>query len=212
MQSEDGMALLENGHTTPTRPGIEAGELEAGLTKLMPFLRSFARSVAGNRELAEDLAQEALAKVWRSRSSFTPGSNLKAWVFTILRNEFISHKRRAWRQAPWESEWAETIPAASDEQDRAIELSDAVRALHGLPQAQRQALMLVGLGGFAYDDAAVLASCRVGTMKSRVARARKALRDMLESRRPLPAESRPANGNAIDELFAELTLASKQPS
>src|SRR5882762_256094 len=147
-RGEDTMALIE--HTTMTPIGDV--ELEAGLRKLMPFLRAFAHSLSGNRELAEDLAQNALMKVWRSRSSFTPGSNLKAWVFAILRNEFFSHQRRAWRQAPWDAESAEAIPAALDEQHWAVELSDAACAMKALPDPQREALMLVGVGGFSYEE------------------------------------------------------------
>ncbi len=178
----------------------------------MPFLRAFARSLSGNRELAEDLAQDTLAKVWRSRRSFTPGTNLKAWVFAILRNEFYSHQRRAWRQAPWDPELAEAIPAATDQQNWAVELSETACAMQALPEAQRKALMLVGVGGFSYDDTAALMSCSTVSMKSRVARARKALSDVLESRRPLPTHARPANGSAISEFLAQLTLASKQPA
>jgi len=206
------MALLDSEHTTITPLGdIEAAaELEAGLVKLMPFIRSFARSLSGNRELAEDLAQETLAKVWWSRRSFTLGSNLKAWVFAILRNEYYSHRRRAWRQVPWDDEFAENIPTAPKEQQWAVELSDATCAMQVLPDVQREALMLVGLGGFSYDDAAVLANCPVGTMKSRVTRARNSLKEILDSRSSLPGKSRPANGNAINELLAQLTLVSEQ--
>jgi RNA polymerase sigma-70 factor (ECF subfamily) len=209
---EDDMALIENEHTRMAPlGGIDAAaELEAGLKKLMPFLRAFARTLSGNRELAEDLAQDALAKVWRSRHSFTPGSNLKAWVFAILRNEFYSHQRRAWRQVPWDAELAQSIPVAPDEQQWTVELSDAACALRGLPEAQREALMLVGVGGFSYDDAAALAKCPSGTMKSRVARARKSLVDTLDGHSPLPSGSRPTNCNTIDELLAEFSLTSKQ--
>lgn len=204
------MALLDSEHTTTPLADIDAAaELEAGLVKLMPFLRAFARSLSGHRELAEDLAQEALTKVWRARHSFTPGSNLKAWAFAILRNEFFSHQRRAWRQASWDAELANTIPVASDEQQWAVELSDAAGALYGLPETQREALMLVGVGGFSYDDAAVLANCPAGTMKSRVARARNALKEILDSRSSLPMQPRPANGNAVNELLAQLTVATR---
>jgi RNA polymerase sigma-70 factor (ECF subfamily) len=205
-RGEDTMALIE--HTTMTPLGDV--ELEAGLRKLMPFLRAFAQSLSGNRELAEDLAQNALMKVWRSRRSFMPGSNLKAWVFAILRNEFFSHQRRAWRQAPWDAESAEAIPAALDEQRWAVELSDATCAMKALPDPQREALMLVGVGGFSYEETAARTSCTVGTTKSRVARARKSLTDILESRHPLPTDSRPANGAAISELLVQLNLVGKQ--
>jgi RNA polymerase sigma-70 factor, ECF subfamily len=206
------MSLLESEHTpiTPLCDSDADAELEAGLTKLLPFLRAFARSLAGNRELAEDLTQEALAKVWRSRRSFKPGSNLKAWLFTILRNEFYSYRRRAWRQETWDAEWAETIPAPPEEQLWSVELSDTVGAMESLPEEQRKALMLVGVGGFSYDIAAARSSCAVGTAKSRVARARKALREMLDGRLSRPIKPRPAKSNAINELLVRLTLANEQ--
>jgi RNA polymerase sigma-70 factor (ECF subfamily) len=131
-------------------------------------------------------------------------------VFAILRNEFFSHQRRAWRQAPWDAESAEAIPAALDEQHWAVELSDATCAMKVLPDPQREALMLVGVGGFSYEETAVRTSCTVGTTKSRVARARKSLTDILESQRPLPTDSRPANGAAISELLVQLNLVGKQ--
>ena len=202
------MALLELEHPTTTATGdIDAyAELEAGLSKLMPFLRTYARSLSGDRELAEDLVQEALAKVWRHRGSFRPGTNLKAWVFTILRNEYFSYQRRAWRQAPWDAEMAESVPAAPGEQHWAVELSDAVRVMQGLPSEQREALVLVGLGGLSYGDSAVLTKSPVGTMKSRVARARKALTEMLDGSSPLPVGSRPDKRAALSELFSRLAL------
>jgi RNA polymerase sigma-70 factor (ECF subfamily) len=203
---------LENDHTilTPLRDSDADAELEAGLTKLLPNLRAFARSLARNRELAEDLTQEALAKVWRSRQSFTPGSNLRAWLFTILRNEFYSHRRRAWRQAPWNTDWAETIPAPPEEQRWSVELSDTVGAMENLPEEQREALMMVGVGGFSYDAAAARSRCAVGTAKSRVARARKALREMLDGRSSPPIKPRPAKANAINELLMQLAVTSEQ--
>lgn len=161
-------------------------EFEHGLAKLMPFLRVFAQSLSGHRELAEDLAQEALTKAWRSRRSFARGTNLKAWLFTIVRNEFSSYQRRSWRQVPWDPELASTIPAPDGEQQWAVELSDTAHAMHGLTEAQREALILVGAGGFSYIDAALLTGSTVGTTKSRVARARKLLSDILDGRRLLP--------------------------
>jgi RNA polymerase sigma-70 factor (ECF subfamily) len=204
------MAMVEIEHVIMTPVGVidADAELEAGLVKLLPFLRAFARSLSGDWELAEDLAQEALAKVWRSRRSFTPGSNLKAWLFTILRNEFFSYQRRAWRQGHWDDEWAETIPGPSGEQDWAVELSDTANAMKSLPDAQREALILVGVGGFSYDDTAVLTNSPTGTMKSRVARARQSLREILASRSST-LKPRLAKGNAIDELLFQLNRASE---
>src|SRR5262245_12238814 len=125
-----------------------------GLLELIPFLRAFSRSLCGDRELADDLAQEALTKAWQSRETFQTGSNLKAWLFTILRNQFYSDRRRAWRQTPWDEAAAERIPSAKEEQSWSVQLSDTARALGGLSPEQREALILVGAGGFSYEDAA----------------------------------------------------------
>ena len=175
-----------------------------GLLGLIPFLRAFSRSLCGDREAADDLAQEALAKAWQSRDTFRAGSNLKAWLFTILRNQFYSDRRRAWRQAPWDESAVERVPAARGEQTWAVQLSDTARALRGLPAEQREALILVGAGGFSYEDAARIANCAVGTVKSRVARARKALIASLEGTGALPNEPRPAGGDATNEIMAQL--------
>src|SRR5450432_2298069 len=164
------------------------------LLGLVPFLRAFARSLTGNQEAADDLAQETLVKAWQSRSSFMPGTNLKAWLFTILRHQFYSDRRRAWRQAPWDAEAAEGIPCGNGDQVWSAELSDTARALQALPSEQREALILVGAGGFSYEEAARISNRAVGTVKSRVARARKALIIVLGGEKALPVCDRPAKG------------------
>lgn len=188
----------------PARTGGPDREFQRDLLGLIPFLRAFSRSLCGDRELADDLAQEALAKAWQSRDTFRAGSNLKAWLFTILRNQFYSDRRRAWRQAPWDDSVAERMPVARGEQTWAVQLSDTARALRGLPAEQREALILVGAGGFSYEDAAKISNCAVGTVKSRVARARKALSATLEGTGPLPSEPRPAGRDATNEIMAQL--------
>ncbi len=175
-----------------------------GLLSLIPFLRAFSRSLCGDREAADDLAQEALAKAWQSRDTFRAGSNLKAWLFTILRNQFYSDRRRAWRQAPWDEGAAERVPAPRGEQMWAVQLSDTARALRQLPNEQREALILVGAGGFSYEDAAAICNCAIGTVKSRVARARKALSASLDGTSPPSSEERPPGGEAGNEIMAEL--------
>ena len=122
-------------------------DFKTELLALIPFLRAFARSLCGNPEMADDLAQETLVKAWQSRDTFIPGTNLKAWLFTILRNQFYSDRRRAWRQAPWDQESAERIPGSREDQGWAAELSDTARALRCLSDEQREALILVGAGG-----------------------------------------------------------------
>ena len=186
------------------------GEFRRDLLDLIPFLRAFSRWLCGDRELADDLAQEALAKAWQSRETFRAGSNLKAWLFTILRNQFYSDRRRAWRQAPWDDSAAERVPIARGEQTWAVQLSDTARALRGLPAEQREALILVGAGGFSYEDAAKISNCAVGTVKSRVARARKALSAALEGNGPLSSEPRPAGGDATNEIMAQLNRLAPQ--
>ena len=198
------MTMQDIGHT-PLANWDAGGEFEAGLAKLMPFVRAFARSLSRNPELAADLAQGALTKAWQCRRSFSPGSNLKAWLFTILRNEFYSHQRRAWRQIPLDPTLAEAIPAPSGEQEWAVELSYTASAMRSLPDAQREALILVGAGGFSYQDAAVLLGTQVGTVKSRVGRARQSLREKLECRTALPVESRGSNGEATIYILTQLS-------
>src|ERR1700749_4945445 len=182
----------------------ENPDFKTELLGLVPFLRAFARSLTGNQETADDLAQETLVKAWQARNMFAPGTNLKAWLFTILRNQFYSDRRRAWRQAPWDQDAAERIPGSSAEQAWAAELSDTTRALSQLSDEQREALILVGAGGFSYEDAAAICHCAVGTVKSRVARARKSLLSILEGEDPLPAAPHATEGDAANEIMAEL--------
>src|SRR6201986_4229328 len=191
-------------------PKAENPDFKSELLSLVPFLRAFARSLTGNPEAADDLAQETLVKAWQSRASFIPGTNLKAWLFTILRNQFYSDRRRAWRQAPWDQEAAERIPGGGQDQGWAAELSDTARALRVLTDEQREALILVGAGGFSYEDAAEICNCAVGTVKSRVARARKALIAILDGDEALPNTERPAEGEAARDIMAQLdSLAPK---
>jgi len=169
--------------TTSATNDPTASRFNSDLVNLIPFLRAFARSLCGGeREIADDLAQEALAKAWKARSSFTPGTNLKAWLFTILRNEFYSDRRRGWRQQPWDEDIAEQIPDYGKDQIREAELSDTIRAMRCLSDEHREALVLVAAGGHSYDEAALICGCKVGTVKSRVSRARQRLLAILDGR------------------------------
>jgi RNA polymerase sigma-70 factor (ECF subfamily) len=203
------MGLQEFKSATKTLPGDEDAEFETNLTELMPFLRALAFSLSRKRELAEDLAQVALTKAWQARRSFIPGTNLKAWVFTILRHEYCSHNRRAWRQMPWDTQLVEAIPAVPNEHQWATELSDTACAMTMLPDTQRAALILVAVGGFSYADAATLSRTPVGTVKSRVGRARRRLKEILDDRTPLPARSRPAHSSAMNDILAQLSHLSR---
>jgi RNA polymerase sigma-70 factor (ECF subfamily) len=191
---------------SPPEQSTEAADAEFrdGLIALLPFLRAFSRSLCGHRDRADDLAQEALVKAWQSRDSFRPGSNLKAWLFTILRNLYYSERRRSWRQAPWDETAVSRLPTSQGEQIASTELSDTARAIAMLPAEQREALILVGAGGFSYEDAAKISGCALGTVKSRVARARKALITILDSGEPLLDERRLSGQDARDEIMDQL--------
>ena len=156
-------------------------EFKDQLAQVIPHLRAFGRSLSGSRDLADDLVQETLLKAWAARKRFQAGTNMRAWTFIILRNLFLSQMRRARFKGEWDEITASKMLAAPASQDRHVELGDMQRALLHLPQPQREALILVGAGGFAYEEAAEICGCAVGTIKSRVARGRVALESLLSS-------------------------------
>jgi RNA polymerase sigma-70 factor (ECF subfamily) len=151
------------------------------LVALIPHLRAFARTLAGDAASADDLAQEAMMKAWVARASYQMGTNMKAWTFMILRNQFYSEKRRSWRSTQLDQEAAERTLVAVDDPQAPVALDELRMGLKMLPAEQREALILVGAGGFAYEEAAEICGCAVGTVKSRVSRARKALQAILDS-------------------------------
>ncbi len=150
------------------------------LVTLIPHLRAFARTLTGDPTAADDLAQDAMMKAWDARESFQLGTNMKAWTFMILRNQFYSEKRRSWRQSQLDQEAAERTLVAVDDPEAPVALDELRQGLSMLPPEQREALILVGAGGFAYEEAADICGCAVGTVKSRVSRARKALQSILQ--------------------------------
>src|ERR1700734_555855 len=151
------------------------------LVALIPHLRAFARTLCGDPTAADDLAQDAVLKAWDARASFEMGTNMKAWTFMILRNQFYSEKRRSWRQTQLDQEAAERTLVAVDDPEAPVALDELRLGLGMLPAEQREALVLVGAGGFAYEEAAEICGCAVGTVKSRVSRARRALQGILET-------------------------------
>ncbi|WP_425999563.1 sigma-70 family RNA polymerase sigma factor [Caulobacter sp. DWR1-3-2b1] len=151
------------------------------LVTLIPHLRAFARTLTGDPTAADDLAQDAMMKAWDARASFQLGTNMKAWTFMILRNQFYSEKRRSWRQSQLDQEAAERTLVAVDDPEAPVALDELRMSLGMLPAEQREALILVGAGGFAYEEAAEICGCAVGTVKSRVSRARRALQVILEA-------------------------------
>lgn len=173
----------------------------AELLPVIPHMRAFARSLTGNAAEADDLAQEALAKAWRSRASYQLGTSIKRWAFMIVRNQFYSEKRRSWRQVPLDMEVAERTLVAVSDPSGAMELNEVRRALALLPDDQREALILIGVAGLPYEEASEICDCPVGTIKSRVSRARKAMLDILE--RGYIADDGEAPSGAMASLVAD---------
>ena len=174
------------------------------MVALMPQMHNFARSLCRDGVRAADLVQEALLRALSNVERFQPGTNLKAWLFMILRNQFYSDKRRSWRRAPWDEETAETRLVTPASQDASVALSDVVRAMGQLIPEQREALILVGAGGFSYEEAAKICGCALGTVKSRVSRARRALEAMRDGARPPPPGAAPSGEEAMSQIQAQL--------
>lgn len=202
---------IAEAETTParTRPGprrvtnpLSPEAFRSELEPLIPQVRAFARFLCqSDRAAADDLAQEALLRAWQARASFEPGTQLRAWLFVIVRNLFYSDRRRAWRNVAYDETAAERTLQTKSVQAELMELDDVRRALALLPDDQREALILVTAGGLSYDEAAHICGCAVGTIKSRVNRGRRALAQILETQtvppRDAPAEN--ALGSLIDD-------------
>src|SRR3954463_878076 len=156
-----------------------APELREAMLAAVPSLRAFAISLSGNMDRADDLVQETLLRAMANIQSFQPGTNLSAWLFTILRNLFRSEYRKRRREVEDpDGGYAETL-RSHPEQNSRVEFEEFRVALAKLPPDQREALILVGASGFSYEEAAEICGCAVGTIKSRVNRARGRLADLL---------------------------------
>ena len=163
------------------RPPSDPATFKRELTGVIPHLRAFARGLCGRPDVADDLVQETLLKAWAAQERFEPGTSMRAWTFVILRNAYLTDMRRNRFRADYNETVAERILVAPAAQEGPMHLSDMHRALLTLPPERREALLLVGAGGFSYEEAAQICGCAVGTIKSRVGRARAALSQMIES-------------------------------
>ena len=164
-----------------TPQSVEADRIfRDNLVALIPSLRSFARGLCGGRDMADDLAQDAMTRGWAARASFTPGTNFRAWMFMILRNQFYTTIRKNSRMTSWDPEAAERLLVEAPAQQHAIHMADVAKAMLKLPAEQREVLMLIGANGVSYEEAAEIIGCAIGTVKSRLARGRKALTFLIE--------------------------------
>ena len=154
-------------------------EFREQLIAAIPGLRAFGLSLTARGDRADDLVQETLMKAWKHYESFEPGSNMKAWLYTILRNEFYTQLRKRKREVEDADGKISGRVAVHGEQQGHMDLRDFQQALDQLSEDQREALILVGAEGFSYEEVAEICGCAVGTVKSRVNRARTRLADLL---------------------------------
>ncbi|MGB6450011.1 MAG: sigma-70 family RNA polymerase sigma factor [Steroidobacteraceae bacterium] len=194
---------------------MDSGESDHNVTEemvsLVPQLHNFARSLCRDGVRADDLVQEALLRAFDNLERFTPGTNLKAWLFTIVRNEHYSQLRRRKFEAYDVSGDQLPEPSVPPDHDGELELRDLNRALDALSPGQRAALILVSASGFSYEETASICGCAVGTIKSRVARARTALLAMLEGRLPAPSRDTPYAASSAFGVAPELIRCSAAP-
>ena len=159
------------------------------LVALLPSLRAFSRGLCGRRDMADDLAQDTMMRAWAARDSYTQGSNFRAWMFMIMRNQFYTTLRKNARMTSLDPEVAERVLVMAPGQQNGIDVEDVAKALQKLPAEQREVLLLIGANGVSYEEAAEIIGCAMGTVKSRLARGRTALTALID-------------GPADDVLFA----------
>jgi RNA polymerase sigma-70 factor, ECF subfamily len=159
---------------------LDDAEFKAQLVAIIPGLRAFARGLCGNRDLADDMAQDAMMRAWAARASYAAGTNFRAWMFMILRNNFYTTLRKNSRMVSWDPEVAERVLVTGATQHAGLDVADVAAALQKLPTEQREVLMLIGANGMSYEEAATVMGCAIGTIKSRLARGRVALSALID--------------------------------
>ena len=153
--------------------------VRAALVGSIPNLRAFAISLTGDHHRANDLVQETMLKAWTNREKFEAETNFKAWLFTILRNTYFSEIRKRRREVQDVDGQAAAQLVSPPEQHGHLDLAEFRKALSSLSEDQREALLLIGAEGFSYEEAAAISGCAVGTVKSRVNRARARLAELM---------------------------------
>jgi RNA polymerase sigma-70 factor (ECF subfamily) len=171
---------MSPGNETPRAKRSEPPSFKRDLLATLPSLRAFAFSLCGRHDKADDLVQDTIMKAWAKQESFELGTNIKAWLFTILRNEFYSQMRKRGREVQDSDGLFTERMSVHPEQFGHMDMADFKKALARLPDDQREAVILIGASGFSYEEAAKICDCAVGTMKSRVSRARTRLQDLLQ--------------------------------
>lgn len=156
-------------------PGLKDHEStvpRAEIVQLIPALRAFARTFYRETNEADDLVQETLMRALASLHQFRPGTSMKSWLFTIMRNAFYTRIRVEAREAPGASECASLRPSSDPTQEWSARGREIEQAIQRMPAQQREVLMLIGVLGVSYNEAAEICGCAIGTIKSRLSRAR----------------------------------------
>lgn len=174
-QEGSGQIAPANSQAKTERLRLSDANFHKELTAVIPHLRAFARMLCGDRDRADDLAQEALMKAWAARGSFIAGTRFRAWIYTILRHHYFGQIRRERFVGDYSETEAERILTMHGSQEGRLEAADVLRALATLPPAQREVLVLMCIGGVSYEEMAEICGIPLGTVKSRIARARAAL-------------------------------------
>ncbi|MFN3312379.1 MAG: sigma-70 family RNA polymerase sigma factor [Hyphomonas sp.] len=201
---------VQTGSTTPhhyadTQESPATERFAADLIVAMKTLRRYALWLSGSVSQADDLMQDAMLNAWQARDRFEHGTNLNAWCRTILRNVHLSHLRRSWRILPLADETMATLPAIDGDFTSALDLLSVRNSIALLPIEQREALLLVGAGGMSYIEAARIAGCAVGTMKSRVSRARAQLSVLMsENRTGFSTDAVLRAKDVLDDLLCQV--------
>jgi len=180
-------------------PSDSRKESDSHIVELIPALRAFARTFCRDKADADDLVQETLTKGIANLDKFEPGTRMKSWLFTIMRNTFYTSVKISRREAPGLAACASDRPTAEATQEWSVRGLEVHEAINRLPEHQREVLVLIGVLGVSYEEAANICNCAVGTIKSRLNRARAGILEELgeESSRTL-VESGPKL--AIDQL------------
>ncbi len=159
---------------------IADADIRRQIAKLLPDLRAFARFLVRDRIAADDIVQDSIVRALAALDQFQPGTNLKAWLFTILRNQFYEQGRRRKREVSALQERFDEEEAADPQQLARVEITDLQQLIWRLPPRLREALILVGAQEMSHEEAAAICNVPVGTMKARLSRARSGLAELID--------------------------------
>ncbi|GAB2178435.1 sigma-70 family RNA polymerase sigma factor [Dongia sp. agr-C8] len=172
--------MVAAGSLSETETAERHAVVWASVVEYLPDLRAFANALVGSRHQADDLVQVAILRALEAAQQFTPGTNFKAWVFTILRNVLYNQWRSPASRHMSLDDCIEYAPTVAPSQQMTLEFCDFRRAFAQLVPEQREALLLISVSGFEYGEAAAMCGCAIGTVKSRVSRARAVLRGLMD--------------------------------